>query len=173
MSKEEAKKKIEKLSKELEEHNHKYYVLAHPSISDYEFDMMMKELIELEKKYPELISSDSPSQRVGGAITKEFLAVKHDYPFLSLDNSYSREDLEDFDTRVRKGVAGNIEYICELKYDGVAIGLKCEPGSLVQAVPRGDGEQGDDVTTNVKTIRSIPLKLNAGRDLKSRPTYPD
>ena len=159
MNKEEAKKKIEKLSKELEEHNHKYYVLAHPSISDYEFDMMMKELIELEKKYPELISSDSPSQRVGGGVTKEFLAVKHDYPFLSLDNSYSREDLEDFDTRVRKGVAGQIEYICELKYDGVAIGLKYEHGSLVQAVTRGDGEQGDDVTTNVKTIRSIPLKL--------------
>jgi len=159
MAKEETKKKIEKLSKELEEHNYKYYVLAQPSISDYEFDMMMKELIELEKKHPDLVSSDSPSQRVGGAVTKEFLAVKHGYPFLSLDNSYSREDLEDFDTRVRKGVAGNIEYVCELKYDGVAIGLKYEHGSLVQAVTRGDGEQGDDVTTNVKTIRSIPLKL--------------
>jgi DNA ligase (NAD+) len=160
MIKEEAKTKIEKLSKDLEEHNYKYYVLAKPSISDYDFDMMLEELIKLEKEFPEFLKSDSPSQRVGGAITKEFKTVKHDYAFLSLNNSYSKEDLTDFDERVRKGVAGNIEYICELKYDGVAIGLKYENGKLIQAVTRGDGEQGDDITTNAKTIRAIPLRLS-------------
>lgn len=161
MTKEEAKKKIEKLSKELEEHNHRYYVLAQPSISDYDFDRMLEDLIKLEKQFPEFLRTDSPSQRVGGALTKEFKTVKHDHPFLSLSNSYSKEDLSDFDERVRKGVAGPIEYICELKYDGVAIGLKYEAGKLVQAVTRGDGEQGDDITTNAKTIRSIPLKLTS------------
>jgi len=160
MTKEQAKKKIESLSKELEEHNYKYYVLAKPSISDYDFDMMLEELVKLEKEFPEFLSPDSPSQRVGGTITKEFKTVKHDYAFLSLNNSYSKEDLTDFDERVRKGVAGSIEYICELKYDGVAIGLKYEKGKLIQAVTRGDGEQGDDITTNAKTIRSIPLKLS-------------
>ena len=159
MTKEEAKKKIDKLSKELEEHNYKYYVLAQPSISDYDFDMMLEELVKLEKDFPEFLKSDSPSQRVGGTITKEFKAVKHDYAFLSLSNSYSKDELKDFDERVRKGVAGQIEYVCELKYDGVALGIKYEDGKMVQAVTRGDGEQGDDITTNAKTIRSIPLKL--------------
>lgn len=159
MNKEEAKKKIENLSKELEEHNYKYYVLAQPSISDYDFDMKLEELMKLEKEFPELLKSDSPSQRVGGTITKEFKAVKHDYAFLSLSNSYSKDELKDFDERVRKGVAGQIEYVCELKYDGVALGIKYEDGELVQAVTRGDGEQGDEITTNAKTIRSIPLKL--------------
>ena len=163
MTKEEAKKKIEKLSKELEEHNYKYYVLAQPGISDYDFDMMLQELVKLEKEFPEFLKTDSPSQRVGGMITKEFKTVKHDFPFLSLNNSYSKEDLTDFDERVRKGVAGQIEYICELKYDGVAIGLKYEDGKLIQAVTRGDGEQGDDITTNAKTIRAIPLKLKNGK----------
>lgn len=160
MTKEQAKKKIESLSKELEEHNHRYYVLTKPSISDYNFDMMLEELIKLEKEYPEFLKPDSPSQRVGGALTKEFKTIKHDYAFLSLNNSYSKEDLTDFDERVRKGVAGTIEYICELKYDGVAIGLKYEDGKLVQAVTRGDGEQGDDITTNAKTIRAVPLRLS-------------
>ena len=159
MTKQEAEKKIQELSKKLEEHNYKYYVLAQPSVSDYEFDMMMAELVNLENQFPELLKSDSPTQRVGGTITKEFKTVKHDFPFLSLNNSYSKEEIKDFDERVRKGVAGQIEYICELKYDGVAIGLKYEHGSLVQAVTRGDGEQGDDITTNAKTIRSIPLRL--------------
>lgn len=162
MTKEEARKKIEKLSRELEEHNHKYYVLAQPSISDYDFDMLMEELIKLEKEFPEFLRPDSPSQRVGGAITKEFKAVKHDHAFLSLSNSYSKEDLKDFDERVRKGVAGTIEYTCELKYDGVALGIKYKNGQMVQAVTRGDGEQGDDITTNARTIRSLPLKLKDG-----------
>lgn len=159
MTKEQAKKKIEQLSKELEDHNHKYYVLAQPSISDYDFDMLLEELSKLEKEFPEFLSPNSPTQRVGGTITKEFKTIKHDHAFLSLSNSYSKDDLKDFDERVRKGVAGNIEYVCELKYDGVALGIKYENGQLVQAVTRGDGEQGDDITTNAKTIRSIPLKL--------------
>ncbi len=135
-------------------------MLAKPGISDYDFDMMLEELVKLEKEFPELLSPDSPSQRVGGGLTKEFKTVKHDYAFLSLNNSYSKEDLTDFDERVRKGVAGTIEYICELKYDGAAIGLKYEHGHLVRALTRGDGEQGDDITTNAKTIRAIPLKLS-------------
>ncbi|MBI3503016.1 MAG: NAD-dependent DNA ligase LigA [Bacteroidetes bacterium] len=167
MNKEQARKKIEQLSKELEEHNYKYYVLAQPSISDYDFDMMMEELVKLEKEFPELLKSDSPSQRVGGTITKEFKAVKHDYTFLSLSNSYSKDELKDFDERVRKGVAGQIEYVCELKYDGVALGIKYEDGKMVQAVTRGDGEQGDEITTNAKTIRSIPLKLK-GNDFPKK-----
>lgn len=167
MNKEQAKKKIESLSKELEEHNYKYYVLAQPVISDYEFDMMMEELMKLEKEYPEFLRPDSPSQRIGGAITREFRTVKHEYAFLSLSNSYSKEDLKDFDERVRKGVAGTIEYVCELKYDGVALGIKYEGGQMVQAVTRGDGEQGDDITTNAKTIRSIPLKLK-GNDFPEK-----
>jgi len=160
VNKEEAKNKIEKLSKELEEHNYKYYVLAQPSISDYDFDMKLEELMKLEKEFPEFLKSDSPSQRVGGTITKEFKAVKHDYAFLSLSNSYSKDEIKDFDERVRKGVAGQIEYVCELKYDGVALGIKYEDGKMVQAVTRGDGEQGDEITTNAKTIRSIPLRLS-------------
>lgn len=159
MKKEEARRKIEQLSKELEEHNYKYYVLTQPSISDYDFDKMLEELIRLETEFPDLLRTDSPSQRVGGAITKEFNTVKHTYAFLSLSNSYSKEDLKDFDERAHKGVAGAIEYVCELKYDGVAIGLKYKDGELVQAVTRGDGEQGDEITTNARTIRSIPLKL--------------
>lgn len=159
MTKDQAKKRIESLSKELEEHNHKYYALAKPSISDYDFDMMLEELVKLEKQFPEFLSPESPSQRVGGTITKEFKAIKHDYAFLSLSNSYSKDDLKDFDERVRKGVAGQIEYVCELKYDGVAIGVKYEKGKLVQAVTRGDGEQGDEITVNARTIRSIPLRL--------------
>jgi len=168
-----AKKKIESLSTELEEHNHKYYILSNPSISDFEFDKKLEELIALEKEYPEFLNANSPSQRVGGGLTKEFKTVKHDYPFLSLSNSYSKEDLTDFDERIRKGVAGTIEYICELKYDGVAIGLKYENGALVQAVTRGDGEQGDDITTNAKTIRSIPLHLQSSQKNKAATPYPD
>ncbi|MFH1004429.1 MAG: NAD-dependent DNA ligase LigA [Bacteroidota bacterium] len=168
MNKEEIKNKIEYLSQKLEEHNYKYYVLAQPGISDYDFDMMMEELIKLESILggPEFPKSDSPSQRVGGQITKEFKTVKHNFPFLSLSNSYSTEDIKNFDERVRKGVAGPIEYVCELKYDGVAVGLKYEDGKLVQAVTRGDGEQGDEITTNVKTICSIPLQLKGNDYLK-------
>lgn len=156
---ESVKHKIEQLSKEIEEHNYKYYVLAKPAISDYEFDKLLEELIQLEKQHPEYLSPNSPSQRVGGQITKEFKTVKHKTPFLSLGNTYSEEELRDFDDRVKKALGTEAEYVCELKYDGVAIGLTYVDGILVQAVTRGDGERGDDVTTNVKTIKSIPLKL--------------
>jgi DNA ligase (NAD+) len=159
MDKAQVQKRIEELSRIIDEHNHKYYVLAQPAISDYEFDMLLEELISLEKQFPEFLRPGSPSQRVGGQITKEFAAVKHRFPMLSLSNSYSKEELEEFDTRVKKVVHGQVEYVCELKYDGVAIGINYVNGELFQAVTRGDGVQGDDVTANVRTIRSVPLTL--------------
>ena len=160
MSESKVLRRIEQLRKEIEEHNHKYYVQAKPSISDYDFDMLLEELIKLEKEHPEYATDDSPTQRVGGTITKEFKSVKHTYPMLSLGNTYSEDELRDFDERVRKGLDHEYEYVCELKFDGVAIGLTYKEGKLVQAVTRGDGVQGDDVTANVKTIRSIPLTLH-------------
>ncbi len=159
MTAEQAKQRIEELSKQIEEHNYRYYQLAHPTISDYQFDMMLEELIKLEKEFPEFLSPESPSQRVGGTITKEFKTIRHKYSMLSLGNTYSEEELNDFDERVKKALNDTYEYVCELKYDGVAIGLTYVNGKLKQAVTRGDGEKGDDVTANVKTIKSIPLKL--------------
>lgn len=168
MDKTAAEKKIQSLSAEIEKHNHNYYILDKPTISDYEFDKLLEELIALEKEHPEFLSPNSPSQRVGGTITKEFASVKHKYPMLSLSNSYSAEDMVDFDRRVKEGLGhqatdlfsgGNVNYVCELKFDGLSIGLTYKNGELLQAVTRGDGVQGDDVTTNVKTIKSVPLKL--------------
>jgi DNA ligase (NAD+) len=153
------KSKIEELSKQLEEHNYRYYVLSDPGISDYEFDKMLEELIRLEKAHPEFLKSNSPSQRVGGQITKEFKSVKHKYPMLSLSNTYNEGEVRDFDERIRKAGLTDQEYVCELKYDGVSISLTYVKGELVQAVTRGDGEKGDDITANVKTIKSIPIKL--------------
>ena len=161
------KERIEQLSKEIEQHNYNYYVFDHPTISDFEFDMLLDELIRLEKQHPEFISPNSPTQRVGGQITKEFKSVTHKYPMQSLANSYSKDDLKDFDDRVKKGLgivstdlfSNDVEYVCELKFDGLSISLTYEHGTLKQAVTRGDGVQGDDVTTNAKTIRSIPLNL--------------
>jgi DNA ligase (NAD+) len=161
MTESEAKKKIESLSKELNDHNYRYYVLSEPVISDLEFDKMLEELISIEKKFPKLVSPESPSQRVGGFITKEFRTITHKYPMLSLSNTYSETELREFDDRIRKGLDGKYEYVCELKFDGVAIGLTYIDGVLSTAVTRGDGVQGDEVTTNVKTIRSIPLKLHS------------
>ena len=155
----EAKNRIEALTTELNEHNYRYYVLSAPVISDYEFDKKLRELEELEKRYPQYAFEDSPTKRVGGDITKSFKQVVHQYPMLSLSNTYSKQEVVDFINRVKKTVGEDVEFVCELKYDGVAIGLKYENGKLVQAVTRGDGVRGDDVTTNVKTIRSIPLKL--------------
>jgi DNA ligase (NAD+) len=163
----EAKRRIEELSSELETHNYNYYLKDQPTISDYDFDKMLEELTTIEKLYPELLSPNSPSQRVGGAVTKSFKSVKHKHPMLSLSNSYSVEDMLDFDRKVREGLGlGNADlfatspsYICELKFDGLSIGLTYKNGELTQAVTRGDGVQGDDVTTNVRTIKSIPLKL--------------
>ncbi len=159
MEKAEAQKQIEALAKDLHNHNHRYYILSNPIISDYDFDMKLKELERLESEFPEFSSKDSPSRRVGGDITKEFMQVKHRYPMLSLGNTYSEGEISDFIQRVKKSIEDEVEYVCELKYDGVAIGLRYENGKLVQAVTRGDGVQGDDITTNVKTIRSIPLVL--------------
>jgi DNA ligase (NAD+) len=159
MTADQAKHRIEELTKQIEEHNYRYYQLAKPTISDYQFDMLLEELIKLEKEFPQYLSPESPSQRVGGSITKEFKTVKHKYPMLSLGNTYSEEELKEFDERVKKALNESYEYVCELKYDGVAIGLTYVNGKLKQAVTRGDGEKGDDVTANVKTIKSIPLKL--------------
>ncbi len=160
-----AKIEIENLRKELSEHNYNYYVRDNATISDYDFDIKLKKLQELEEKYPEYFDPYSPTQRVGGAITKNFKTVTHEYRMYSLDNSYSKEDLQDWETRVKKLVDGDIEYTCELKYDGASISLTYEQGKLVKAVTRGDGFQGDDVTENIKTIKSVPLKL--------RGDYPD
>ena len=151
--------KIKELREELRQHNYYYYVLDKPVISDYEFDIKLKELQELEAKYPEYFDPNSPTQRVGGEVTKNFETVPHEHRMYSLDNSYSKEDLQDWETRIQKLVDGDIQYTCELKYDGASINLTYENGNLVSAVTRGDGFQGDDITTNVKTIRSVPLQL--------------
>ena len=163
----EAQHKIQELSTELSKHNYNYYVLDNATISDFEFDKLLEELISLEKQFPEFLLPDSPSQRVGGQITKTFNTIKHQYAMLSLSNSYSVEDMIDFDRKVREGLghqsaedAGQVEYVCELKFDGLSISLIYEEGKLVQAITRGDGVQGDEVTTNAKTIKSVPLKLH-------------
>ncbi len=156
---------IYQLREELRQHNHNYYVLDTPTISDYEFDMKLKELQALEEKHPEFYDANSPTLRVGGEVTKNFETVVHDYRMYSLDNSYSKEDLMDWEARIKKLVDGSVSYTCELKYDGASISLTYEKGTLVRAVTRGDGIQGDDVTTNVKTIKSVPLKLQGA--------YPD
>lgn len=159
MTLEQAQQKIQDLSAEINQHNYNYYVLSKPTISDYEFDMLLEELQKLEAQFPQLADENSPTKRVGGSITKNFETVKHKYPMLSLSNSYSKEEIADFEHRIKKLVEGELEYVCELKYDGVAIGITYKNGKLVQAVTRGDGVQGDNITENVKTIRSIPLQL--------------
>ena len=155
------KERIIQLRKELHEHNHRYYILDAPIVSDYEFDMLLKELEALEQNHPELHDANSPSQRVGGTVVKRFDTVKHQYPMLSLSNSYSLKEIEEWIARVMK-LAPEASYVCELKYDGVAIGIQYKNGQLFRAVTRGDGTQGDDITTNVRTIRSIPLQLGEG-----------
>ncbi|MDN3202786.1 NAD-dependent DNA ligase LigA [Algoriphagus sediminis] len=161
MTKKEAQSRIEELSKQINHHNQLYYQESKTEISDYEFDQLLEELIGLEEKFPELLKADSPSQRVGGTITKEFETVVHETRMLSLGNTYSFEELQAFDERVEKGLGSKgYEYFCELKFDGVAISLVYENGELVRAVTRGDGYKGDNVTENVKTIRNIPLKIH-------------
>lgn len=151
--------KIHQLREELRQHNYNYYVLDKPEISDYDFDMKLKELQTLEEEHPAFHDPNSPTLRVGGQVTKKFDTKVHEYRMYSLSNSYSKEDLEDWENRLRKVIDGPIEYTCELKYDGASISITYENGELVHAVTRGDGIQGDDVTNNVKTIRSVPLKL--------------
>lgn len=150
---------ITSLRKELQEHNHAYYVLDNPTISDFEFDQKLKQLQALETAHPEFDDPNSPSRRVGGDVTKNFNTIVHEHRMYSLDNSYSKQDLEDWEVRVKKQVDGEVSYTCELKYDGASISLTYENGELTKALTRGDGIQGDDVTTNVKTIKSVPLKL--------------
>lgn len=153
-----AKREIEKLRKEINYHNYRYYVLNDPVISDYEYDLLVKRLEKLEKEFPELITPDSPTQRVGGEPLKEFPTVRHKIPMLSLDNTYSYDELKEFDTRVRKTVKG-VKYVVEPKIDGVAVALRYERGRLIQGATRGNGIQGDDITQNIRTIRTVPLVI--------------
>jgi len=159
MSTNDIAKRIETLIKELNEHNYKYYVLAQPSISDFDFDQKLSELAALEKEYPALLDPDSPTQKVGGDITKQFKTVRHKWPMLSLSNTYNEDELNDFDARIRKVLGDDFEYVCELKFDGLSISLTYEHGVLTRGVTRGDGTQGDEVTANVRTIKSVPNKL--------------
>jgi len=166
MSPTEAKDHIQALTAELRQHTYNYYVLAMPTISDYEFDQKLEHLSKLEKQFPEFADPESPTQVVGGDITKEFVTVKHRWPMLSLGNTYNEQELIDFDQRIRKAIGDNFEYVCELKFDGLSMSLTYVDGKLSRAVTRGDGTQGDEVTTNVRTIHTIPKKLNTGN-------YPD
>ncbi len=154
-----AQTRILELTEKLTYYNTRYYQDSISEISDYEFDQLLDELVKLEKLHPQFLQPDSPTQRVGGTITKNFASVRHKYPMLSLGNTYSEEEIRDFDTRVRKLIEEEFEYVCELKFDGVALSLTYTHGILTAAVTRGDGVQGDDVTANARTIRSIPLKI--------------
>ncbi len=156
-----AKRRVEELRKTIDEHNHRYYVLNQPDISDFEFDLLLNELQTIEKKFPELVTSDSPTMRVGSDLTEEFVQVQHRWPMMSLGNTYSEEEITEFGERVKRTLGHEPEYVCELKYDGVSISLTYENGALVSAVTRGDGMVGDDVTVNVRTIRSIPVRISA------------
>jgi len=159
MNNKEAQIKIEHLRKKLEEHNYRYYVLAQPAISDYEFDMKLKELEKLEADFPEFADANSPTQRVGSDSNSDFEQVEHKYAMLSLSNAYSEGEIADFDNRIKKIINTDFEYVCELKFDGSSISLTYENGRLIRAITRGDGVKGDDVTRNVRTIKSIPLQL--------------
>ncbi len=155
-----AKQRVEELRRIINEHNHNYYVLNQPVITDFEFDLLLNELQTLEKNFPELVTPDSPTMRVGSDLTEEFVQVRHRWPMMSLGNTYSEEELADFGERVKKTLGYEPEYVCELKYDGVSISLTYENGALTTAVTRGDGAVGDDVTVNVRTIRSIPVRVS-------------
>jgi DNA ligase (NAD+) len=166
MTREEAHKRILILRDELERHNYLYYIVSTPVISNYEFDILMKELESLEKEFPEFYDDNSPTQRVGNDLNQEFKQVEHKYPMLSLGNTYNIDDLKEFDARVKKGLDEPYTYVCELKYDGISVSLVYEDGKLKYGVTRGDGTKGDDVTSNVRTIKSIPLKLSGTDHLK-------
>ncbi len=166
MNKQDAKNRIIELRKQLHLHNYNYYVLAQPTIGDFDFDQLLRELMDLENSFPEFYDPNSPTQRVGSDLKLEFKQVKHQYPMLSLGNTYSEDEVRDFENRIKKTINEDPEYVCELKYDGTSISLTYQNGVLIRAVTRGDGVQGDDVTANVKTIKSVPLQLT-GRE------YPD
>ncbi|MDR2937648.1 MAG: NAD-dependent DNA ligase LigA [Prevotellaceae bacterium] len=162
MTAKEAKIRVDFLRKNIEEHNRRYYVESAPSVSDFEFDLLLQELQALEKKFPELQSAASPTQRVGSDLSEGFTQVAHKFPMLSLGNTYSEDELREFDARIAKAFDEPYEYVCELKFDGASISLTYQNGVLQRAVTRGDGVQGDDVTANVRTIRAIPLQLQSG-----------
>ncbi|HKK62783.1 MAG TPA: NAD-dependent DNA ligase LigA, partial [Bacteroidales bacterium] len=162
-----AKIRIEALRASLHRHNYLYYVKAAPEISDFEFDLLLQELETLEKKHPQFADENSPTKRVGSDITSGFTQVEHTIPMLSLGNTYNREEVKEFTTRIKKSIEDPVAFSCELKYDGVAISLTYENGRLIRAVTRGDGVAGDDVTSNIRTIRSIPLILE-GKDFPDR-----
>ncbi|QZY54085.1 NAD-dependent DNA ligase LigA [Crassaminicella profunda] len=168
VNKEEARKKIDELTDLLNEHNYKYYVLDHPEITDYEYDMMINELINLEKQFPELTREDSPTQRVGGEPLSSFTQVQHNVPMLSLSNSYNKEDLIDFDRSIRKSIGEKIEYVVEPKIDGLSVNLKYEKGKFIQGATRGNGIVGEDITKNLRTVKTIPLKLKEEIDIEVR-----
>ena len=162
MTASEAKTRIEELIEKIDYHNNLYYQQDTSEITDYQFDMMLNELIELEDRFPQFRYDYSPTQRVGGTVTKNFETVNHRYPMLSLGNTYSVDELTDFDNRVYKLLGHrDYQYFCELKFDGVALSLTYENGILVRAVTRGDGTKGDDITSNARTIRSLPLRIQA------------
>ena len=157
----EAKKRVAQLRETINEHNHRYYVLNQPVLSDFEFDLLLNELQTLEKNFPDLVTPDSPTMRVGSDLTEEFIQAEHRWPMLSLGNTYSTSEVKEFGERVRKALGYEPSYVCELKYDGVSISLTYDDGLLTRAITRGDGMVGDDVTVNVKTIRSIPVRVTA------------
>lgn len=157
MTREEAKEKIAKLRKELEDHNYRYYVLNQPVITDFDYDIMLNELETLEKKFPEFASEDSPTYKIGSDIQKEFVQYRHTWPMLSLSNTYNEQELREWDTRIRKAAGENVDYVCELKFDGASISITYRNGRMFRALTRGDGTQGDDVTFNVRTIKNMPL----------------
>ena len=159
MNAQEAKEEILRLSSLINHHNYLYYVKSEPEISDYNFDMLLKKLVELENTHPQFTFDNSPTKRVGGDLTKKFVTVQHRYPMLSLSNTYSEEEIREWEARIKKTTDEPLQFVCELKYDGVAVGIRYEKGQLTRAVTRGDGSQGEDITTNVKTIRTIPLSL--------------
>lgn len=167
MSPAEAKNQIKALTTELKQHNYNYYVLAMPTIADFDFDKKLEQLNKLEKEFPEFADPDSPTQKVGGDITKEFVTYRHRWPMLSLGNTYNEQELLDFDQRIRKAIGDNFEYVCELKFDGLSMSLTYEDGKLLRAVTRGDGVQGDEVTANIRTINTIPKRLHEGGDYPS------
>ena len=167
MNTDEAKQRIDQLSSLLHNYNYHYYVLNESLISDQEFDFQLRELQDLEEKFPQFKSENSPTQRVGGDLTDKFVKVKHEHPMLSLSNTYSLEEIQDWEDRLRKSTLDELEYVMELKYDGVAISILYEKGNLLRAVTRGDGDVGEDVTKNVRTISSIPLQLR-GENIPDR-----
>lgn len=168
MKERDAKKRLDELKERIRYHNYRYYVLDDPEIEDYEYDKLMRELLDIESKFPHLVTLDSPSQRVGGEPSKEFSTVNHTSPMLSLNNAFNEGELRDFDRRVRSGVGQQVEYVLEYKIDGLSVALIYENGVLTRGATRGDGYIGEDITANLRTIKSLPLKLKGDYTLEVR-----